>query len=169
MYWKIGKSRAKNQGCFSQIESWFYHVLDTDWIFSSSKRSLWVLLKQSSSGSNWLSSKSSNDETMLLFITVIKHHTVTSLRPAWSTEWVPGQPGLYREILSRKKQNKQKAFHLELVWGSWFQRIRVVTIMVGSMVAGRHGTGAVGESLHLFFFSETGFLCVALAVLELTL
>ena len=74
MYWKIGKSRAKNQGCFSQIESWFYHVLDTDWIFSSSKRSLWVLLKQSSSGSNWLSSKSSNDETMLLFITVIKHH-----------------------------------------------------------------------------------------------
>jgi hypothetical protein len=23
-----------------------------------------------------------------------------SLRPAWSTEWVPGQPGLYRETLS---------------------------------------------------------------------
>jgi hypothetical protein len=31
-----------------------------------------------------------------------------SSRPAWSTEWVPGQPGLYRETLSRKKQtNKQ--------------------------------------------------------------
>jgi hypothetical protein len=30
-----------------------------------------------------------------------------SLRPAWSTKWVPGQPGLYRETLSRKtKQNK---------------------------------------------------------------
>jgi hypothetical protein len=26
-----------------------------------------------------------------------------SLRPAWSTERVPGQPGLYRETLSRKK------------------------------------------------------------------
>jgi hypothetical protein len=25
-----------------------------------------------------------------------------SLRPAWSTKWVPGQPGLYRETLSRK-------------------------------------------------------------------
>jgi hypothetical protein len=25
-----------------------------------------------------------------------------SSRPAWSTEWVPGQPGLYRETLSRK-------------------------------------------------------------------
>jgi hypothetical protein len=25
-----------------------------------------------------------------------------SSRPAWSTEWVPGQPGLHRETLSRK-------------------------------------------------------------------
>jgi hypothetical protein len=25
-----------------------------------------------------------------------------SSRPAWSTEWVPGQPGLYRDTLSRK-------------------------------------------------------------------
>jgi hypothetical protein len=35
-----------------------------------------------------------------------------SSRPAWSTKWVPGQPGLYRETLSRKqnktKQNKDK-------------------------------------------------------------
>jgi hypothetical protein len=32
-----------------------------------------------------------------------------SLRPAWSTELVPGQPGLHRETLSRKtKQNKTK-------------------------------------------------------------
>jgi hypothetical protein len=30
-----------------------------------------------------------------------------SLRPAWSTKWVPGQPGLYRETLPRKKTNKQ--------------------------------------------------------------
>jgi len=29
-----------------------------------------------------------------------------SSRPAWSTEWVPGQLGLHRETLSRK--NKQK-------------------------------------------------------------
>jgi hypothetical protein len=28
-------------------------------------------------------------------------------RPACSTKWVPGQPGLYRETLSRKNQNKQ--------------------------------------------------------------
>ena len=27
-----------------------------------------------------------------------------SSRPAWSTEWVPRQPGLYRETLSRKNQ-----------------------------------------------------------------
>jgi hypothetical protein len=30
-----------------------------------------------------------------------------SLRPAWSTKWVPGQPGLYRETLSQKNK-KQK-------------------------------------------------------------
>jgi hypothetical protein len=27
-----------------------------------------------------------------------------SSRPAWSTEWVPGQPGRYRKTLSRKKK-----------------------------------------------------------------
>ena len=28
-----------------------------------------------------------------------------SSRPAWSTEWVPWQPGLYRETLSQKQTN----------------------------------------------------------------
>jgi hypothetical protein len=31
-----------------------------------------------------------------------------SSRPAWSTEWVPGQPGLHRETLSQKKTKKNK-------------------------------------------------------------
>jgi hypothetical protein len=31
-----------------------------------------------------------------------------SLRPAWSTKWVPGQPGLYRETLSQKTKKKKK-------------------------------------------------------------
>jgi hypothetical protein len=31
-----------------------------------------------------------------------------SLRPAWSTKWVPGQPGLYRETLSQRKTKKTK-------------------------------------------------------------
>jgi hypothetical protein len=32
------------------------------------------------------------------------------LRPAWTTEWVPEQPGLHKEILSCKtnKQNQKK-------------------------------------------------------------
>jgi hypothetical protein len=30
-----------------------------------------------------------------------------SSRPVWSTKWVPGQPGLYRETLSRKTKTKQ--------------------------------------------------------------
>jgi hypothetical protein len=28
--------------------------------------------------------------------------------PAWSTEWVPGQPGLHREILPQEKKEKRK-------------------------------------------------------------
>jgi hypothetical protein len=35
-----------------------------------------------------------------------------SSRPAWSTKWVPGQPGLYRETLSQKT-NKQTKILLE--------------------------------------------------------
>jgi hypothetical protein len=31
-----------------------------------------------------------------------------SSRPAWSTKWVPGQPGLYRETLSRKTKKEKK-------------------------------------------------------------
>jgi hypothetical protein len=31
-----------------------------------------------------------------------------SSRPAWSTKWVPGQPGLHRETLSRKTQKEKK-------------------------------------------------------------
>jgi hypothetical protein len=31
-----------------------------------------------------------------------------SLRPAWSTKWVPGQPGLHRETLSPKNKTKNK-------------------------------------------------------------
>jgi hypothetical protein len=38
-----------------------------------------------------------------------------SSRPAWSTEWIPGQSGLYREILSRKpkKQINKKQIPLK--------------------------------------------------------
>jgi hypothetical protein len=31
-----------------------------------------------------------------------------SSRPAWSTEGVPGQPGLHRETLSRKTKKQKK-------------------------------------------------------------
>jgi hypothetical protein len=37
-----------------------------------------------------------------------------SSRPAWSTKWVPGQPGLYRETLSRKNKNKNKEINKNL-------------------------------------------------------
>jgi hypothetical protein len=46
-----------------------------------------------------------------------------SSRPAWSTKWVPGQPGLYRETLSRKtkkqKNNKKKKFNQGNLCEGW--------------------------------------------------
>ena len=39
-----------------------------------------------------------------------------SSRPAWSTEWVPGQPGLHRETLSRKAQIKKSLGEIVMQW-----------------------------------------------------
>jgi hypothetical protein len=41
-----------------------------------------------------------------------------SPRPAWSTERVPGQPGLHRETLSQKKKKKKKSFSFALFYTS---------------------------------------------------
>jgi hypothetical protein len=38
-----------------------------------------------------------------------------SSRPAWSTEWVPGQPGLHRETLSRKTKKKKNSLYVSKV------------------------------------------------------
>jgi hypothetical protein len=37
-------------------------------------------------------------------------------RPAWSTKWVPGQPGLYRETLSQKTKKKKKKKKKIIKW-----------------------------------------------------
>ena len=47
-----------------------------------------------------------------------------SSRPAWSTECVPGQPGLHRETLSGKREKKKTqgeegVWELALVRGDW--------------------------------------------------
>jgi hypothetical protein len=43
-----------------------------------------------------------------------------SSRPAWSTEWVPGQPGLYRKILSwknkKQKTTTKNVYHSQVCW-----------------------------------------------------
>jgi hypothetical protein len=48
-----------------------------------------------------------------------------SSRPAWSTEWVPGQPGLHRETLSRKtktdKQTKRIVIIIAWDWNGYRQ------------------------------------------------
>jgi hypothetical protein len=42
-----------------------------------------------------------------------------SLRPAWSTEWFPGQPGLHRETLSRKQQQRCLQSKAGQNWDKW--------------------------------------------------
>jgi hypothetical protein len=49
-----------------------------------------------------------------------------SSRPAWSTKWVPGQPGLHRETLSRtprnpspKEKKKERKGHSSF-WLQWY-------------------------------------------------
>jgi hypothetical protein len=37
-----------------------------------------------------------------------------SSRPAWSTKWVPGQPGLYRETLSWRERERERRKENEL-------------------------------------------------------
>jgi hypothetical protein len=39
-----------------------------------------------------------------------------SSRPAWSTEWVPGRPGLYRETLSQSKNKTPLGFPEIQMW-----------------------------------------------------
>jgi hypothetical protein len=36
-----------------------------------------------------------------------------SSRLVWSTKWVPGHPGLYRETLSQKTKTKQKKLNIQ--------------------------------------------------------
>ena len=50
-----------------------------------------------------------------------------SSRPAWSIEWFPGHPGLYRETLSRKNQ-KLKKLKMENCDGPWWHTPLVLAL-----------------------------------------
>jgi cysteinyl-tRNA synthetase len=44
-----------------------------------------------------------------------------SSRPAWSTKWVSGQPGLHRETLSEKKKSLKKTTQRKVYFSSQVQ------------------------------------------------
>jgi hypothetical protein len=56
-----------------------------------------------------------------------------SLGPAWSTEWVPGQPGLYRETLSQNKPNQPTKQTKSQNVGEMAQRLRALTALLKVM------------------------------------
>jgi hypothetical protein len=64
-----------------------------------------------------------------------------SSRPAWFTEWVPGQPGLHRETLSRKKKkiNKKKPKTKQKIKESILNGAYSVRGLVHYCHGGKHG------------------------------
>jgi hypothetical protein len=75
-----------------------------------------------------------------------------SLRPAWSTEWVPGQPGLHRETLSWKnktnKQTNKKDCSSDLLCtlrAQSFQKLLWVHFPNMSLVSRGHSAQPVGQ------------------------
>jgi len=82
-------------------------------------------------------------------------------RPTWSTEWVPGHPGLHRETLSQKTNqptNQQKLPNLSIVLFCffWDKDLSVSTFLVlGSKV---HATMSGISYSFFFFFKEDLFL-----------
>jgi hypothetical protein len=98
-----------------------------------------------------------------------------SSRPAWSTKWVPGQPGLHRETLSwktNKQTNKQtnrkkENFLLDLWWPlhiSDYRAIFSVAVFgsVSNQVNGKcvvHGRRAVEAGAHRGYLLMGGTGC----------
>jgi uncharacterized protein involved in tolerance to divalent cations len=79
-----------------------------------------------------------------------------SSRPAWSTKWVPGQPGLYRETLCRKtktnKTNKKNFSYTELYreklrvrWKTALPHIKEFYIILKMRQYGNHSWMAKGQ------------------------
>jgi hypothetical protein len=57
-----------------------------------------------------------------------------SSRPAWSTEWVPGQPGLYRETLSWTPPPHKKKWICKHWHSSWAHEyeMRLICIKINT-------------------------------------
>ena len=55
-----------------------------------------------------------------------------SWRPAWSTKWVPGQPGLYRETLSQKTNKQTK----NQVWEFILDKLKEMVVRMNSFSKG---------------------------------
>jgi hypothetical protein len=89
-----------------------------------------------------------------------------SSRPAWSTEWVPGQPWLHRETLSQTKQNKQNKTNTKPKSLSLSQP--ELFLWSSKLCSEGHESGDLWfVSLLFVFVSETESHCVTLSVLEL--
>jgi hypothetical protein len=63
-----------------------------------------------------------------------------SSRPAWSTERVPGQPRLHREILSQKNKTKQNKTNKQTKNPKSKRKITKVKLAVDPSFFGSHST-----------------------------
>jgi hypothetical protein len=71
-----------------------------------------------------------------------------SLRPAWSTEWVPRQPGLFRETRSQKtnKQNENKKQKLETTKKNFIYEYIISSFLL-------HFPLTIDSQIHNIFYS----------------
>jgi hypothetical protein len=90
-----------------------------------------------------------------------------SSRPAWSTEWVPGQPRLHRETLSGKIKSTDIYYQNSGLEGSLAQTSLGFTAMLFGFCF--FVLFCFCYLTFGFWFLKTGFLWVALAALEFTL
>jgi hypothetical protein len=70
-----------------------------------------------------------------------------SSRPAWSTKWVPEQPGLYRETMSRKNKTRKEKENWKL--NNKYSEFEVLHILVLILV-----TNFVGKELLTTIFTQ---------------
>jgi hypothetical protein len=122
--WGLGRQQTQSTGTMAPAQA---QVRQADILQIYCRTSIYMRRNPLSTSLSLGSNQDSNDRLDWLISLVLKQvlpgvvaHTFNpstreteagrflSSRPSWSTKWVPGQPGLYRETLSRKQQQQKQ-------------------------------------------------------------
>jgi hypothetical protein len=73
-------------------------------------------------------------------------------RPAWSTKWVPGQPGLHRETLSQKNMDKCLCKYNNIQWS--FHTKVVITCIATQLYFVVYYENKIVDTINFFNFKN---------------